>query len=223
MLEDDEHSTSHKVEKNAHILFWEFISPVFLNLYSHKNMRFRKQALFASKFPNIFLGEAVVTVFIISFGVSSYKHVSFYRQHKTKVRRKLKLRRTKRDESGLPNLTGTKSDDDLTLEEVRGNDQKSQRENSKSGDNNNTGEKRKLEQDDDDITDDEEAIVVLEKKDLPKRQKLSSVVHDSDSDELQDVNKKGCKRSPDGIDDPSPKRMAVSTVNKLSFLRPNVV
>ena len=33
MLEDDEHSTSHKVEKNAHILFWEFIS-VFLKLYS---------------------------------------------------------------------------------------------------------------------------------------------------------------------------------------------
>lgn len=180
--------------------------------------------MFASKCPNIFFsGETVVTVFIISSGVLSYKHVSFYRQHKTKVRRKLKLRRTKRDESGFPNLTGTKSDDDLTLEEVRGNDQKSQRENSKSEDNNNTGEKRKLEQDDDDITDDEEAIVVLEKKDLPKRQKLSSVVHDSDSDELQDVNKKGCKRSPDGIDDPSPKRMAVSTVNKLSFLRPNVV
>ena len=54
MLEDDEHSTSHKVEKNAHILFWEFISPVFLKLYSHKNMRFRKQALFASKFPIYF-------------------------------------------------------------------------------------------------------------------------------------------------------------------------
>ena len=129
MLEDDEHSTSHKVEKNAHILFWKFISPVFLKLY--KNMRFRKQALFASKFPNIFLGEAVVTVFIISSGVLSYKHVSFYRQHKTKVRGKLKLRRTKRDESGFPNLTGTKSDDDLTLEELRGNDQKFQRENSK--------------------------------------------------------------------------------------------
>lgn len=199
------------------------LSLQFFLSYTLTKICFRKQALFASKFPNIFLGEAVVTVFIISFGVSSYKHVSFYRQHKTKVRRKLKLRRTKRDESGFPNLTGTKSDDDLTLEEVRGNDQKSQRENSKSGDNNNTGEKRKLEQDDDDITDDEEAIVVLEKKDLPKRQKLSSVVHDSDSDELQDVNKKGSKRSPDGIDDPSPKRMAVSTVNKLSFLRPNVV
>lgn len=39
-----------------------------------------------------------------------------------KVRRKLKLRRIKRDELGFLNLIGIKLDDDLILEEVRGND-----------------------------------------------------------------------------------------------------
>ncbi|PFX19601.1 uncharacterized protein LOC111337960 isoform X2 [Stylophora pistillata] len=146
--------------------------------------------------------------------LSSHPAGSSSRQDKMDVRRKLKLRRTKRDESGLPNLTEKISDDDFTLKEVKGNDTESYRGKSKSEDGNNAGEKRKLElnDDDDDNTDDDEPILVLKKKDLPKRQKLISVVYDSDSDESQAVNKKGCKRSPDGIDDPSPKRMASSAL-----------
>lgn len=120
MLEDDEYSIFYKVEKNVYILFWKFIFLVFFKLY--KNMCFRKQVLFVFKFFNIFLGEVVVIVFIIFFGVLSYKYVLFYRQYKMKVRGKLKLRRIKRDELGFLNLIGIKLDDDLILEEFRGND-----------------------------------------------------------------------------------------------------
>lgn len=136
---------------------------------------------------------------------------AFCRQSKMNTGKKFSLRRTRREESDLTNQTEKNAEKDSKWTEVRDNDRESQSGNSKNEDVNNPGEKRKLEQDDDDLTDDEEPIQVLKKKDSLKRPKLSSVLDDSDSDEMQGVNKKGSKRSPDGLDDPSPKRMAVST------------
>lgn len=79
----------------------------------------------------------------------------------------------------------------------------------------NLGEKRKLLEDDDNVTDDEdeELVAVLKKRISQKRKKPWVSLENSD-DDMQDVDKKCSKRSPDGLHHPSPKRIAVSDTDE---------
>lgn len=82
----------------------------------------------------------------------------------------------------------------------------------------NPGEKRKLEEDDDDVTDDEDEerlfALKFKRKISLKRKKPWVSLENSDSDDMQDMDKKCSKRSPDGLHDPSPKRIAVSDTDE---------
>lgn len=103
------------------------------------------------------------------------------------------------------------------LSESEVTDQVIQSGNSKNDDVN-PGEKRKLEEDDDDVTDDEDEerlfALKFKRKISLKRKKPWVSLENSDSDDMQDMDKKCSKRSPDGLHDPSPKRIAVSDTDE---------
>ena len=125
-------------------------------------------------------------------------------------RRKLTLRRTRREDSDISNPKEKKIVDELKWTESENKDQVPTSGSSKD-EHVNPGEKRKLDKDDDDdVTDDEEPIQVLKKRVSLKRKKPWVSLDNSDSDDLQEADKKGSKRSPDGVSDPLPKRVAVS-------------
>ncbi|XP_078358086.1 uncharacterized protein LOC144642868 isoform X2 [Oculina patagonica] len=119
------------------------------------------------------------------------------------TKRNFKLRRTRREEPDSSKQKEKKIEEESKSAESEIKDQVSPSVN--------PGEKRKLEEkDDDDVTDDEKPIQVLKKRVSVKRKKPWVSLDNSDSDDLQDVEKKGSKRSPDDVNDPSPKRIAVS-------------
>lgn len=122
------------------------------------------------------------------------------------TKRKLSLRRTRRDESDLSNQKEEKVEVESKLTDPEIKDHETSTVN--------PGEKRKLEEEDDDVTDDEEPVQVMKKRVSLKRKKPWVSLDNSDSDDLQDVDKKGSKRSPDGLDDPLPKRIAVSDADE---------
>lgn len=80
----------------------------------------------------------------------------------------------------------------------------------------NLGEKRKLQEDDDNVTDDEdeELVTVLKFPRISQKRKKPWVSLENSDDDMQDVNKKCSKRSPDGLHHPSPKRIAVSDTDE---------
>lgn len=119
------------------------------------------------------------------------------------------MRRTRREESNISNQKDKSIEDEFKWTESENKDQVPPNESSKN-EHVNPGEKRKLDQGDDDVTDDEEPIQVLRKRVSLKRKKPWVTLDNSDSDDLQEVDKKGSKRSPDGVGDPLPKRVAVS-------------
>ena len=125
------------------------------------------------------------------------------------------MRRNRREAPDLSIQKENKLEENSNWTESDVRDQGIQSGNSKNEDVN-PGEKRKLEDDDDDVTDDEEEepLVVLKKRTSLKRKKPWVSLENSDSDDMQDVDKKSSKRSPDGLDDPSPKRIAVSDTDE---------
>lgn len=80
----------------------------------------------------------------------------------------------------------------------------------------NLGEKRKLQEDDDNVTDDEdeELVTVLKFPRISQKRKKPWVSLENSDDDMQDVDKKCSKRSPDGLHHPSPKRIAVSDTDE---------
>ena len=125
------------------------------------------------------------------------------------------MRRSKREAADLSSQKEDKPKEKSNVFESEVADQVIQSETSKNDDVN-PGEKRKLEEDDDDVTDDEddEPLVELKKRSSLKRKRPWVSLENSDSDDMQDVDKKSSKRSPDGLHDPSPKRIAVSDTDE---------
>lgn len=80
----------------------------------------------------------------------------------------------------------------------------------------NLGEKRKLQEDDDNVTDDEdeELVTVLKFPRISQKRKKPWVSLENSDDDMQDMDKKCSKRSPDGLHHPSPKRIAVSDTDE---------
>ena len=132
------------------------------------------------------------------------------RQEKGDTRRKLKLRRTRQPESDLTNQKEKNLEDGPERTECDIQEQETPSANSKIEERvTASGEKRKLSPDIDNFTDDEEPIQVLRKRVSLKRKKASEFFDSVDWDDLQDVDNKGTKRPPDGVNDPLPKRIAV--------------
>ena len=125
------------------------------------------------------------------------------------------MRRSKREAADLSSQKEDKPKEKSNVSESEVADQVIQSGTSKNDDVN-PGEKRKLEEDDDDVTDDEddEPLVELKKRSSLKRKRPWVSLENSDSDDMQDVDKKSSKRSPDGLHDPSPKRIAVSDTDE---------
>ena len=125
------------------------------------------------------------------------------------------MRRSKREAADLSSQKEDKPKEKSNVSESEVADQVIQSGTSKNDDVN-PGEKRKLEEDDDDVTDDEddEPLVELKRRSSLKRKRPWVSLENSDSDDMQDVDKKSSKRSPDGLHDPSPKRIAVSDTDE---------
>lgn len=127
------------------------------------------------------------------------------------------MRRSKRDAAELSSQKENNLEEKSNLSESEVTDQVIQSGNSKNDDVN-PGEKRKLEEDDDDVTDDEDEerlfALKFKRKISLKRKKPWVSLENSDSDDMQDMDKKCSKRSPDGLHDPSPKRIAVSDTDE---------
>lgn len=125
------------------------------------------------------------------------------------------MRRSKREAADLSSQKEDKPKEKSNVFESEVADQVIQSETSKNDDVN-PGEKRKLEEDDDDVTDDEddEPLVELKRRSSQKRKRPWVSLENSDSDDMQDVDKKSSKRSLDGLHDPSPKRIAVSDTDE---------
>jgi len=127
------------------------------------------------------------------------------------------LRRSRREAADLSSQKENKLEKKANLSESEVRDQVIQSGNSNNGDAN-PGEKRKLEEDDDDVTDDEDeeplSALKIKRKISLKRRKPWVSLENSDSDDMQDVDKKCSKRSPDRLHDPSPKRIAVSDTDE---------
>ena len=123
------------------------------------------------------------------------------------------MRRSKREAADLSSQKENKLKEKSDLCESEVTEQVIQSGSSKNEDAN-PGEKRKLAEDDDDVTDDEDDEPLFglkfKRKISLKRKKPWVSLENSDSDDSQDVDKKCSKRSPDGLRDPSPKRIAVS-------------
>ena len=137
------------------------------------------------------------------------------RQESGDTRTKLNLRRSKREAADLSSQKENKPEEKSNFSEFEVADQVIQSGDSKI-ENVNPGEKRKLEEDDDDVTDDEdeEPLVELKRRISRKRKKPWVSLENSDSDDMQDVDKKCSKRSQDGLHDPSPKRITVSDTDE---------
>ena len=125
------------------------------------------------------------------------------------------MRRSKREAADLSSQKEDKPKEKSNVSESEVADQVIQSGTSKNDDVN-PGEKRKLEEDDDDVTDDEddEPLVELKRRSSLKRKRPWVSLENSDSDDMQDVDKKSSKRSLDGLHDPSPKRIAVSDTDE---------
>lgn len=127
------------------------------------------------------------------------------------------MTRSKRDAAELSSQKENNLEEKSNLSESEVTDQVIQSGNSKNDDVN-PGEKRKLEEDDDDVTDDEDEerlfALKFKRKISLKRKKPWVSLENSDSDDMQDMDKKCSKRSPDGLHDPSPKRIAVSDTDE---------
>lgn len=125
------------------------------------------------------------------------------------------MRRNRREAPDLSSQKENKLEEKSNWTESDVRDQVIRSGNSKNGDVC-PGEKRKLEEDDDDVTDDEdeEPPTVLKRRISVKRKKPWVSLESSDSNDMQDVDKKCSKRSPDGLNDPSPKRIAVSDTDE---------
>lgn len=125
------------------------------------------------------------------------------------------MRRSKREAADLSSQKEDKPKEKSNVSESEVADQVIQSGTSKNDDVN-PGEKRKLEEDDDDVTDDEddEPLVELKRRSSQKRKRPWVSLENSDSDDMQDVDKKSSKRSLDGLHDPSPKRIAVSDTDE---------
>ena len=125
------------------------------------------------------------------------------------------MRRSKREAADLSSQKENKLEEKSTLSDSEVRDQVIQSGNSKSDDVN-PGEKRKLEEHDDDVTDDEdeEPLGRLKRNISLKRKKPWVSLENSDSEDMQVVDKRCSKRSPDGLHGPSPKRIAASDTEK---------
>ena len=125
------------------------------------------------------------------------------------------MRRSKREAVDLSSQKEDKPKEKSNVSESEVADQVIQSGTSKNDDVN-PGEKRKLEEDDDDVTDDEddEPLLKLKRRSFLKRKRPWVSLENSDSDDMQDVDKKSSKRSLDGLHDPSPKRIAVSDTDE---------
>lgn len=127
------------------------------------------------------------------------------------------MTRSKRDAAELSSQKENNLEEKSNLSESEVTDQVIQSGNSKNDDVN-PGEKRKLEEDDDDVTDDEDEerlfALKFKRKISLKRKKPWVSLENSDSDDMQDMDKKCSKRSRDGLHDPSPKRIAVSDTDE---------
>ena len=125
------------------------------------------------------------------------------------------MRRSKREAVDLSSQKEDKPKEKSNVSESEVADQVIQSGTSKNDDVN-PGEKRKLEEDDDDVTDDEddEPLLKLKRRSSLKRKRPWVSLENSDSDDMQDVDKKSSKRSLDGLHDPSPKRIAVSDTDE---------
>ena len=125
------------------------------------------------------------------------------------------MRRSKREAGDLSSQKENKPKDKSSFSASEVADEVIQSGNFKN-ENVNPGEKRKLEEEDDDVTDDEdeEPLVQLKRRTSLKRKKPWVSLENSDSDDMQDVDKKCSKRSLDGLHDPSPKRIAVSDTDE---------
>lgn len=111
------------------------------------------------------------------------------------------MRRTRKEESSLTELK------EENFEQIT--DDELQSGHSESVENVVHGEKRKLGSDDNDDVTDDESIPVLNRRKSLKRKKLSVFEENSDSDDVQDIEKKGSKRTSDRLSEPQPKKIAV--------------
>lgn len=110
------------------------------------------------------------------------------------------MRRTRKEESSLTELK-EENFEQITDDELQSGHSESVE--------NVHGEKRKLGSDDNDDVTDDESIPVLNRRKSLKRKKLSVFEENSDSDDVQDIEKKGSKRTSDRLSEPQPKKIAV--------------
>ena len=116
------------------------------------------------------------------------------------------MRRTRQEESSQADQKDKLVADKLKVSTLESDEEEFQSGNSKDV---TPGEKRKLEPDDNDVTDDEDPIPMMTRRASLKRKKLSVFDENSDTDDLQELEKKGSKRVAGDLNDPQPKRIAV--------------
>ena len=116
------------------------------------------------------------------------------------------MKRTRQEESGQADQKDKLVADKLTVSTLESDEEELQSGNSKDVA---PGEKRKLEPDDSDVTDDEDPIPMMTRRASLKRKKLSVFDDNSDTDDQQELEKKGSKRVPGDLNDPQPKRIVV--------------
>ena len=116
------------------------------------------------------------------------------------------MRRTRQEESSQADQKDNLVSNELKVSTLETDEEELQSGNSKDVA---LGEKRKLEPDDDDVTDDEDSIPMMTRRVSLKRKKLSIFDENSDTDDLQELEKKGSKWVAGDPNDPQPKRIAV--------------